>query len=57
MPSSHVGLVSNPLALAVLADRLAQDPEAPEPFDWTRCLKRFTFGAPAGETAAARSAP
>ena len=57
VPSSHVGLVSNPLALAVLADRLAQDPDAPEPFEWTRCLKRFTFGAPAGGTAAARSAP
>jgi hypothetical protein len=45
VPSSHVGLVSNPLALAVLADRLAQDPDAPEPFAWGPCLKRFTFGA------------
>ena len=45
VPSSHVGLVSNPLALAVLADRLAQDPEAPEPFSWPTALRRFTFGA------------
>ena len=44
VPSSHVGLVSNPLALAVLADRLAQDPSAPEPFSWPRCLKRFALG-------------
>ncbi len=56
VPSSHVGLVSNPLALAVLADRLAQDPDDPEPFEWGRCLKRFAFGADSGETAAARSA-
>jgi pimeloyl-ACP methyl ester carboxylesterase len=40
VPSSHVGLVSNPLALAVLADRLAQDPHHPEPFEWSRCLRR-----------------
>jgi pimeloyl-ACP methyl ester carboxylesterase len=44
VPSSHVGLVSNPLALAVLADRLAQDPEDPEPFDWSRCLRRSLAG-------------
>lgn len=44
VPSSHVGLVSNPLALAVLADRLAQDPDDPEPFSWARCLKRFALG-------------
>jgi pimeloyl-ACP methyl ester carboxylesterase len=56
VPSSHVGLVSNPLALAVLADRLAQDPDDPEPFEWGRCLKRFALGADSGETAAARSA-
>jgi pimeloyl-ACP methyl ester carboxylesterase len=46
VPSSHVGLVSNPLSLAVLADRLAQDPHAPEPFAWPTALRRFTFGAP-----------
>ncbi len=47
VPSSHVGLVSNPLSLAAIADRLAQDPYAPEPFDWARALRRFTFGVPA----------
>jgi pimeloyl-ACP methyl ester carboxylesterase len=56
VPSSHVGLVSNPLALAALADRLAQDPYAPEPFDWAKALRRFTFGAPATTTASARQA-
>ena len=43
--SSHVGLVSNPLALAALDDRLAQaDPAAPEPFDWSRALRRYALG-------------
>lgn len=46
VPSSHLGLVSNPLALAVLADRLAQDPNDPEPFDWGRCLRRAFLRAP-----------
>ena len=40
VPSSHSGLVSNPLSLAVVVDRLAQDPRDPEPFDWARCLTR-----------------
>lgn len=40
VPSSHVGLVANPLALAVVTDRLAQDPAAPEPFSWRRVLGR-----------------
>ena len=53
--SSHVGLVSNPLALAVLADRLAQDPEDPEPFSWPRCLKRFALGGGPAPTVAAGS--
>ena len=44
VPSSHVGLVSSPLALAVLDDRLAQDPERPEPFDWGRALKGAVLG-------------
>lgn len=52
VPSSHIGLVSNPLALAVLADRLVQDPVAPEPFDWGRCLKRFALGADTPATVA-----
>jgi pimeloyl-ACP methyl ester carboxylesterase len=40
VPSSHVGLVSNPLALAVVVDRLAQDPDDITPFDWAACLRR-----------------
>ena len=47
VPSSHLGLLSNPLALAVLADRLAQDPHHPEPFDWAQCLRRGLLGRPA----------
>ena len=39
VPSSHIGLVSNPLALAVVTDRLAQDPEAPVPFSWRRTFR------------------
>lgn len=39
VPSSHLGLVSNPLALAAVADRLAQDPDNYQPFDWGRCLR------------------
>ena len=38
VPSSHIGLVANPLVLAVVTDRLAQDPAAPEPFSWRRVL-------------------
>jgi pimeloyl-ACP methyl ester carboxylesterase len=38
VPSSHLGLVSNPLVLAAVTDRLAQDPAAPEPFSWRRVL-------------------
>lgn len=38
VPSSHIGLVSNPLVLAVVTDRLAQDPAAPLPFSWRRVL-------------------
>lgn len=43
--SSHVGLVSNPLALAVVSDRLAQDVSAAEPFEWGRCVRRSLFGS------------
>ena len=39
VPSSHIGLVSNPLALAVVTDRLAQDPESPVPFSWRRTFR------------------
>jgi pimeloyl-ACP methyl ester carboxylesterase len=40
VPSSHLGLVSHPLALAALDDRLAQDPTDWQPFSWSRCLAR-----------------
>jgi len=38
VPSSHVGLVANPLALAVVTDRLAQEPDSPHPFSWRRVV-------------------
>jgi pimeloyl-ACP methyl ester carboxylesterase len=40
VPSSHLGLVSNPFALAALTDRLAQDPSDLRPFEWRRVLAR-----------------
>jgi hypothetical protein len=49
VPSSHVGLVSNPLALAVVVDRVAlavvvdqvaQDVDDRTTFDWAGCLRR-----------------
>lgn len=36
--SSHVGMVSSPLVLAAITDRLAQDVEDWRPFDWRRVL-------------------
>ena len=44
VPSSHIGLVSNPLALAVVDDRLAQDLDDWQPFDWSRALGRRVVG-------------
>ena len=44
VPSSHVGLVSNPLSLAALADRLAQDPASWRPFSWSTCLRGRVLG-------------
>jgi hypothetical protein len=42
--SSHVGLVSNPLVLAVLTDRLAHIDSAPHvPFSWWICVQRIVF--------------
>lgn len=38
--SSHVGLVSNPLALAAVVDRLAQDPADWRAFSWREALAR-----------------
>jgi pimeloyl-ACP methyl ester carboxylesterase len=40
VPSSHVGLTSNPITLAVVVDRLAQDPGNIAAFDWGACLRR-----------------
>lgn len=39
VPSSHVGLVSNPLALAVLVDRLSTVDPSVAPFNWADCLR------------------
>ena len=44
VPSSHVGLLTNPLSLAALADRLAQDPAHWQPFDWGTCLQHAFLG-------------
>ncbi len=45
--SSHVGLVSSPLVLAVLTDRLAHIDSAHAPFDWRGCVQRlFTSSVP-----------
>lgn len=38
--SSHVGLVSNPLALAAVVDRLGQEPQDWRPFSWREALAR-----------------
>lgn len=38
VPSSHFGLVSNPLVIAVLRERLAQDPPQREPFGYSAVL-------------------
>lgn len=43
VPSSHVGLLTNPVSLAALSDRLAQDPADWQPFDWSRCLQRMVM--------------
>lgn len=40
VPSSHTGLPANPLSLAAVTDRLAQeDPRHPEPFSWPTALR------------------
>lgn len=47
VPSSHIGLVSNPLALAALTDRLAHTDSAHVPFGWRGCVQRmFTMSSP-----------
>lgn len=57
VPSSHVGLVSNPLSLAVLDDRLAQDADRSEPFQWRRGLLRYACGGSSPAGSATMGAP
>ena len=38
VPSSHVGLVANPLVLAVVVNRLRQDPDDWQTFEWRQLL-------------------
>ena len=40
VPSSHVGMVANPLVLDVVVDRLCQDPEDWQEFSWRSALAR-----------------
>lgn len=56
LPSSHVGLVSNPIALAVLSDRLSQDPAGWREFSWARCLGRELLPGP-GSPRGAEASP
>lgn len=38
VPSSHCGMVANPLVLDVVVDRLCQRPEEWQPFSWRACI-------------------
>lgn len=40
VPSSHVGMVANPLVLDVVVDRLCQDPDDWQAFSWRSALAR-----------------
>lgn len=42
--SSHLGLTSNPLVLAAVADRLSQDPADWRPFSWPAALAQRSLG-------------
>lgn len=42
--SSHVGLVANPIPLAVVVDRLRQDPDHWQPFSWRRLVPEVRAG-------------
>jgi hypothetical protein len=45
VPSSHFGMVANPLVLDVVVDRLCQDPENWQDFTWRRALaKKWSRG-------------
>ncbi|HWU22465.1 MAG TPA: alpha/beta fold hydrolase [Nocardioides sp.] len=45
VPSSHVGMVANPLVLDVVVDRLCQDPADWREFSWRSTLARKWVGA------------
>ena len=57
MPGSHIGLLHNPAALYVIADRLAQPPGTHEPFGRRPWLRPFARTGPWRRPAAAREAP
>lgn len=40
VPSSHVGMVANPLVFDVVVDRLCQDPQSWQEFSWRSALHR-----------------
>ncbi|MGI9084960.1 MAG: esterase/lipase family protein [Aeromicrobium sp.] len=44
VPSSHLGLVASPLVLAVVVNRLRQDPEEWQRFEWRQLLPGVAFG-------------
>ncbi len=45
VPSSHVGMVANPLVLDVVVDRLCQDPADWQEFSWRTALTRKWAGS------------
>jgi pimeloyl-ACP methyl ester carboxylesterase len=44
VPSSHVGLVANPVVLAVVVNRLLQDPDDWQAFEWRHVLPGLPSG-------------
>jgi alpha/beta hydrolase family protein len=44
VPSSHVGLVANPVVLAIVVNRLLQDPDDWQPFEWRQILPGTRHG-------------
>ena len=55
--SSHVGLVSNPLALAALTDRLAHFDSVHVPFGWRGCVQRMFVPPSAAAAPTPQEAP
>ncbi len=51
--SSHVGMVANPWVLAVVVDRLRQDPGDWQPFQWRHLISRASSAGPVGTDRAA----